>query len=85
MFLLDESAMHCLAGLKVEDKKGKDDMVYFDINGAKSHVDVCVFMFENFKMSGQIMSFETNRDFVENDITQEVLNTTEFDGFEPEK
>ena len=85
MFLLDEEDVHFVVSLDVVSKNGETQTSYFDINGEKSFSDVCLFMFENFGRTGIIMSKETTKQFVENDITQKILNSVEFESVEIEK
>lgn len=85
MFLLDEEDVHFVVSLDVISKNGEIQTSYFDINGEKSFSDVCLFMFENFGRTGIIMSKKTTKQFVENDITQKILNSVEFESVEIEK
>lgn len=85
MFLLDEEDVHFVVSLDVISKNGEIQTSYFDINGEKSFSGVCLFMFENFGRTGIIMSKETTKQFVENDITQKILNSVEFESIEIEK
>ena len=83
MFTLDEEDFHCVAGLDLE---GDSEPVFFDINGAKSFNEVCVFMLENYRnFGGEITCTETGNLFIKNDISQIVLDSVEFESVEQEK
>ncbi|MBR3885638.1 MAG: hypothetical protein IKJ33_04145 [Clostridia bacterium] len=85
MFCLDEEDFHFVASLDSKSKKGETITTYFDINGEKDFSSMCIFMFENFGKSGTIVSKETPKEFVSNDITSQVLDLIEFENFENEK
>lgn len=85
MFLLDEEDVHFVASLDTNSKNGEKQTIYFDINGEKSFSEVCAFLLQNFGRSGEIIIKETTKEFIENDVTQKILNSVEFENVENEK
>ncbi len=85
MFLLDEEDVHFVASLDSVSKEGEKQTTYFDINGEKNFSEMCVFMFENFERCGTIISKETDKCFIENDISQKVYDSVDQESVEIEK